>query len=157
VAILSIELAQTALQTCLKSLPASHSPCAKVSRTDAEAVQAVAMIPGDDEGGAEVDELKLPAPQTLHGGRERLQTLEQEVALKGEMAHFIPQELPGDGLHHWIAATQRKQAEIDLCDEFGGGKDLNVEPGLCSRIGKRRRTSLDLLEDGVHPWALLAW
>jgi hypothetical protein len=33
----------------------------------------------------------------------------------------------------------------------------SLYPGLCSRIGKRRWSSLDLLEDGVHPWALLAW
>jgi hypothetical protein len=38
-----------------------------------------------------------------------------------------------------------------------GGPVLGFEPGLCSRIGKRRLASLDLLEDGVHPWALLAW
>jgi microcystin degradation protein MlrC len=37
------------------------------------------------------------------------------------------------------------------------GVGASVKPGLCSRIGKRRWSSLDLLEDGVHPWALLAW
>jgi hypothetical protein len=36
-----------------------------------------------------------------------------------------------------------------------GGPSL-IQPGLCSKISKRRGMFLDLAEDGVHPGALLA-
>ena len=85
------------------------------------------MVPGDDSGGGEVDGLELPAPEPLHGGCERLQALEEEVTLEGEVAHFIAQEFFGDGLHDGIAATKGEEAEIDLGDEFGGEEHLDVE------------------------------
>ena len=85
------------------------------------------MIPSDDGGSGEVDGLELPAPEALHGGSERLQTLEEEVALEGEVAHFIAQEFFGDGLDDGVAATQSEEAEIDFGDEFGGKEHLDVK------------------------------
>jgi hypothetical protein len=38
----------------------------------------------------------------------------------------------------------------------GGSLGAASEPGLCSKISKRRGMFLDLAEDGVHPGALLA-
>jgi len=111
----------------LEVFPATNRSCAEVGGCDVEAAQAVAVVPGDDGGGGEVDGLELPAPEALHGGCESLEAFEQEVALEGEMAHFIAQELFGDGLDDGIAAAQGEQAEIDFGDEFGGEKHLNVE------------------------------
>jgi len=85
------------------------------------------MIPGDDAGGGEVDGPELPAPKTLHCGSECLEAFEQEVALEGEVAHFIAQEFFGDGLNNGITATQRKQTEINFGDEFGCEEHLDVE------------------------------
>jgi hypothetical protein len=77
------------------------------------------MVPGYDGGGGEVDGLELPAPEALCGGCECLQAFEQEVALEGEVAHFIPQEFLGDGLDDGITATKCEESKIDLGDEFG--------------------------------------
>jgi len=85
------------------------------------------MVPGDDGGGGEVDDLELPAPETLHGGSECLQALKEKVALEGEVAHFIAQELFGDGLDDGIAAAQGEETEIDFGDEFGREEHLDVE------------------------------
>jgi len=74
-----------------------------------------------------VDGLELPAPEPLHGGSECLETFEQKVALEGEMAHLVAQELFGNGLDDGIAATQGEQAEINFRDEFGGEQHLDIE------------------------------
>jgi len=89
----------------LEALPAAQGAGAEVGGSDIQTAQAVAVIPGDDAGGRKVDGLKLPAPETLHGRSECLETFEQEVTLEGEMAHLIAQELFGDRLHDRIAAT----------------------------------------------------
>jgi len=62
------------------------------------------------------------------------------------VAHFIAQELLGDGLHHWIAAAQGQQAEINFGDEFGGEEHLNVELQI-HQIAQPA-------EDGVRPLLL---
>jgi hypothetical protein len=85
------------------------------------------VVPGDDGGGGEVDGLELPAPEALCGGCECLETFEKEVALEGEVAHFIAQEFLGDGLDDRIAATQSEETKIDFGDEFGREEHLDVE------------------------------
>jgi len=85
------------------------------------------MVPGDNSSGDEMDGLELPAPEALHGGRECFQALKEEVALEGEVAHFIAQEFFGDGLDDGIAATQGEQAKIDFSYKFGCEQHLDVE------------------------------
>jgi hypothetical protein len=74
-----------------------------------------------------VDELELPAPETLHGRGESLETFEQEVALERKVAHFIAQDFFGNGLHNGVAATQREQTVVSFGNEFRSEEDLDVE------------------------------
>ena len=87
---------------------------------------------------------------------------------KNDLDRFVLAELEKNG--HAPApeadpATLIRRVTLDLTGLLPTPEEVSsfilrpssFEPGLCNGVGERRRTSLDLLEDGVHPGALLAW
>lgn len=107
--------------------PGLQAALAEVGRIDAEGTQGVPVVPGDDGGGDGVDGLKLRTPEPAAKRSKGGHTLAEEVALKGEVLHLIPQEFVGDFFHHGVGAAEVKRAEIDLGDQFRREQHLDGE------------------------------